>query len=688
MASHVKHHGIELALNSNIRNLVVESLTTDPAVTVAGRIWYNSDENVWKGSFLDESDNVVVREFATGGDLSSFLEELASTEVGEGTNLIGYQGFTGAEGQLSISAGTLKSALDAIATIADATAQSVADIEADNSLQDELDRTQAAAGIGNDGNFIAPDGTNFIDDATTVLGASVLLDTALNQEILDRGQALTNLRGDLASNDEDLGASLIGIEDAAGNFTATTVEEALAEIVTNVGSVSLQDVYDQTPNVGGNAVLKLEEGKAFVIEDDNTSTYFRVDPNGENPVNITMSGPVNVTGSMTISGELLINGTTTQIDSTVTSSDHFILQPASAVMALDVNPATSFSGEDVVNVRIAHNGSSVFRISAVNNRVETGTLLVNGAVAINGATTFAEDLVLNFGANRLTNIADGTAPTDAASVGQLNAAVSASEDIQEELDRTQAAVGVSNDGNYVPTTDTNYINGATSVMGAVTILDDELGDVQAELNATQTGAGLNQNGTYVQPEGSNYLDETSSLAGATLQLDTTIKTHYDGFDGRINAIETDTGLQDELNTTQTSVGLNTDGTYVQPTTTQYLNSTNTVMQALKELDQQVFTNAEAISQEALDRAQALTDLRTSLNNRKFTVTTSAPALVHDINHNLDSEYVNYTVLVQGNDTLFRNDIVAVTEVNNNTLRIELTESHNVKVVVTSALALT
>jgi len=73
-----------------------------------------------------------------------------------------------------------------------------------------------------DGNILVGDGTDWVNEsgatARTSLGAV--------------GSA------DLASNANALGASLVGIEDTAGNFGATNVEAALAEIYTDFSSSS------------------------------------------------------------------------------------------------------------------------------------------------------------------------------------------------------------------------------------------------------------------------------------------------------------------------------------------------------------------------------------------------------------------------------------------------------------------
>lgn len=78
--------------------------------------------------------------------------------------------------------------------------------------------------------------TNTIDiqtnttDITNIDGRTTNLETALAQEVSDRQAADISITDNLASTSNGFGASLVGIEDAAGSFSATDVEGALQEI--------------------------------------------------------------------------------------------------------------------------------------------------------------------------------------------------------------------------------------------------------------------------------------------------------------------------------------------------------------------------------------------------------------------------------------------------------------------------
>ena len=140
------------------------------------------------------------------------------------------------------------------------------------------------------------------------------------------------------------------------------------------------------------------------------------------------------------------------------------------------------------------------------------------------------------------------------------------EALQAELDRVEAAVGLATDGNIIPITGTNYLNGVTTVFGGAFALDTQIKTVadglatevadrqaadlaintaitneiqnrtaadtamQNELNATQAGAGLESDGSYAAPAGSTYLGSATSLKDADSKLDVAIKTLSDTID--------------------------------------------------------------------------------------------------------------------------------------------------------------
>lgn len=113
-------------------------------------------------------------------------------------------------------------------------------------------------------------------------------------------------------------------------------------------------------------------------------------------------------------------------------------------------------------------------------------------------------------------------------------------------------------------------------------LDGVQSSLQTELDNTQTGAGLGTGGAYTANAGSNYLTTATSLKDADDLLDAQIKANADAIAGLGSGSLTN--LQNEINAIETGVGLATDGTYVSPVGTNYIDASTSVMSAITALD--------------------------------------------------------------------------------------------------------
>lgn len=110
MAKFPRHHGIRLAKGESwFENLVIESLSSDPTIEKEGRIWHNSTENVYKGSFDDGTGGYTIKVFSTSDDLLNYITFLSS---GEGAANIGFDGHTSSG--WAVPSGTLADTLDTI----------------------------------------------------------------------------------------------------------------------------------------------------------------------------------------------------------------------------------------------------------------------------------------------------------------------------------------------------------------------------------------------------------------------------------------------------------------------------------------------------------------------------------------------------------------------------------------------
>ncbi|EKD22690.1 MAG: hypothetical protein ACD_84C00006G0001, partial [uncultured bacterium] len=71
-------------------------------------------------------------------------------------------------------------------------------------------------------------------------------------------------------------------------------------------------------------------------------------------------------------------------------------------------------------------------------------------------------------------------------------------------------------------------------------------------------------------------------------------------------------------------------------------------------------------------------LKTELNAKRYTYISGAPALVHTVTHNLNTQFYSANIMVKGADGVFRNDIVPVEDIDANSYRITLSYAADVK----------
>lgn len=196
-------------------------------------------------------------------------------------------------------------------------------------------------------------------------------------------------------------------------------------------------------------------------------------------------------------------------------------------------------------------------------------------------------------------------------------------------------------------------------------------DLQAEVDASQAGSGLNVDGTYTAPENTQYLGATTTLKTGLVALDTavvnetTARTAADAAimsaldneaqlradgdaannaaiqawvqtqialdnttdEARVAAeaalrIAKDDALQAELDVTQAAIGLATDGTLIPITGTNYLDGATSVFAGAFALDAQLKVVTDAVAAEEAARTTAdnnfLTQLQTEATNRVAT----------------------------------------------------------------------
>lgn len=330
---------------------------------------------------------------------------------------------------------------------------------------------------------------------------------------------------------------------------------------------------------------------------------------------------------------------------------------------------------------------------------------IEAGAGLNADGTYSADATTNYIATA-ASLKDADKKLDAqlkTVSDQVAAGSTTSSNIQSELDKTQAGAGLAADGAYAANAAANYIAAATSLKDADNKLDAQVKvntdaiatkASQAEVDATQAGAGLNADGTYAANATANYIAAATSLKDADNKLDAQLKTVADEVAAnKTAAANGDAALQAELDKTQTGAGLAADGAYVTEVAyavnadgtnnggAHYIDGAASLKAADKVLDTALKGVDDRVATLEANSGAGAEALKKSINDGRFTYKSSVAAATHTVTHNLNAEFLSFSVMVQGADGVFRNDIVPVEETNLNTLTIALSESRNIKVVV-------
>ncbi|MCP4526721.1 MAG: hypothetical protein GY833_12565 [Aestuariibacter sp.] len=748
------YHGITLAANAAFENLVIENLNADPIAPDEGRIWYNGTDKVYRMSVTDSGGAQQTLTFQTGEEFAAFLVELASTEAdasgakkvgydgaagangsftvaagtldvaldalvqaidaekkatadladtaaGKGANAIGYEGATGEKGFFTLAAGTLKSSLDAMVAQIDANAE--ASSVSSQSIQDELDATQAAAGLEASGAYAPNEASNFLKTADfTSAGETASLkaaDTLLDAEVKKVGDALASYKtandAAVAERVNKAGDTMTGNLNMGDNAVKSSYAPQEADDLTNkayVDSVATGLDVKKSVRVGALDNIDIVTGGLLIVDDVQTVAGDRVLLMGqtnpaENGIYIAAEGAWERSEDANEDVEVTSGFFTFVEEGTVTENNGYVLI-TDGLVEVGVSELNfeqfSGAGQVIAGAGISKQGNELF-LNFGAGIVETpedeigidfGAGLFTTEDGMTASTTAASKLEVKIDGTTLVKTADGLRVADEV--------LNASSNLQSELDLTQAGVGVDTAGNYVPATGANYIAAETSIHGSTVKLDAELkavadgltaevtarGDadtaLQNELNTTQTGAGLEEDGTFVAVPEANYVNTATSLKDADMVLDTQLKVVADGLAQEISdRASEDTAIR-------AGAGLLVTGAMPDTSATTYLQDSASIFGAVVDLD-------AALNAGLVKAATDTSNVVSQLNANKFSYVSAGESLVHSIQHNLDAPIVDITVWIQREDGKFYNDLALVTEESNNEITVTLSAAANVKV---------
>jgi hypothetical protein len=682
----VKVHGIRIAQNGYIENVVIENLATDPTTPVDGQIWFNSTLGVFKAKF-----GAAVKTFAN-------LEDLASTAEGEGIALVGYAGHGDENENFSVAAGTAASALDAIVDAIDGVKQEISDLESGTGgeldalegrvevLETNTDNIITSVGLEPSGTFLGwdPEQTSYLETASSIIDAIELLDAAAkaaqdgaDDSVKKAGDVMTGTLNMSNNNILNL-ANPIQASDAANKYYVDSVVEGLvvkgavrAATTENI-TLSGEQTVDGVALVTGDRVLVKSQGTASengiyvvaegvweraadAVQDNLVAGSFTFVTEGTTYDNmgfvLATNDPITV-GETALEWSQFSGAGQIQAGIGLSKDGNWIHINLGAgigelptdFVGVDVLPTGGLWTTETTGTSAYDGHGSKLGIKLNGN---TLALSANGLKVANWLTTEVTDLRTDLG------LLEALHGEDKEEIdGRLDDLVSDVGDLQAELDATQAGAGLEENGAYSPDTTTNYIASATSLMNADFLLDaaikanadaiaalelgtgGEIGDLQALVDAVIAAAGLTAElGTYAPNTEATYISEATSLANADDLLDAALSALSDEFGEFVSDTYTVdlAALQSELDATQLGAGLEEDGTFAADTTTNYVASATSLKDAIGLLDAAVKANYDAIVDFGSGNLEALQD--------EMDATQAAVGLNEDGTYLVDTESV-------------------------------------------------
>ena len=196
---------------------------------------------------------------------------------------------------------------------------------------------------------------------------------------------------------------------------------------------------------------------------------------------------------------------------------------------------------------------------------------------------------------------------------------------------------------------------------------------------------------------------TVSFVKVTGSTDTGFQVDLeDQFKNRVSALETD--LAQEISDRESSdTALDERVTVVEgqvngkigDLSTLTTDEKSTVVGAINEVDAHVdaeVARAKAaelvltnnLSAEVQARTNAVQNVKDVMNASVYRYISVSPALVHTINHGLNTEHYLISMMVQRQDGSYYNDVAPVQEVDSNTLKVTMSTARNIKFVVKKA----
>ena len=656
MSNFIKAHGLSIANNGFIENVVVEKLSSTPGSLENGRIYYDSTANELK--YVKANGGVAtLYTFATKESADAFIASLDATT---GATLVGTTGTVGTNGQFSTVDGDVQATIDAIVAAIDAeikrakdaeSAEATARTSADNTINDTITALKAGS--------------------TSTIASLDSTDSALDSRISTLENKVDGDMGDfnlLTTDAKDTLVNAINEVDAHADDNAVAIS---TEVADREAAVS-----DLTTYLDTNFLNKTSSTLQSVVAD------------------------VNMGGNVTIDGDLTVRG-----GNFVTEAE--VVTFADNILTLNSNVTTGAPTEDA-GLEVSRGDEGALTILNWNETSDYVSVPVWDATANEGAGAFVQDEIAtkSYTESNFLRIEDAlTAGTD---------------QLQAELDATQVGAGLGVDGVYTANGASNYIKTATSLKVADNQLDSALkatNDALVQESADRVAGDDALDGRLTTVEGqvngkigdltTLTTDAKDSLVLAINEVDAntdaekvraqsaeaaiqgTITALKDGSTSTIKNLDdaiaiTNTNLNQEITDRQAAILAEQTA---RENADSAINSTITALKdgstlTIKNLDDKIIAETARATGAESEINTNIATMKSNINAMYYTFTAEVAGTTFNIAHNLNSEFINVQVWVYDDSTTkWKNDIVAIEIVDNANLTVYLTESRKVKVIV-------
>lgn len=663
MSNFIKAHGLSIASNGFIENVVIEKLASAPASLENGRLFYDSTSHELK-YVKANGGTATLYTFATKEAADAFVSAL---DASTGAGLVGTTGTTGANGQFSTINGDVQTTIDAIVSALDAEIKRAKDAE----IAEANTRTSAD-------NAINATITALKDGSTSTIKNLNDADTALDARIVTLENKVDGDMGDFTLLTTDAKDTLVN----AINEVDAHADENAANLATEIADRE-SAVTDLTTYLDTNFVNKT------------TTTAQNIKANS------------NFDGSVTIKGDLTVKG-----GNFVTEAE--VVTFADNVLTLNSNVITGTPTEDA-GLELLRGDEGTLSILKWDETNDYVSIPVWDATLDGGNGAFYQDEIATktYTEDNFLQIKDA-----------LNNGVA---ELQAEVDATQVGAGLNVDGTYTANSATNYIKTATSLKVADTQLDSALkvtNDNLAQESADRVAGDDALDGRLTTVEGqvngkigdltTLTTDAKDSLVLAINEVDAHIDTEKSraqaaeaAISGVITAlkdgnnVDTINSLRNAINTTNTNLNTEVSDRQAAITAEQTarenadsaINSTITALKdgstlTIKNLDDKIIAETARATGAEAGINSTIATMKTNINAMYYTFTAETAGTVFNIAHNLNSEFVSVQVWVFDDSTSkWKNDIVAIEVIDNANLTVYLTESHKVKIIVSKIATL-